>query len=153
MQIADRCVVNFHYILSDENGAVLDSSRETEPLAYLHGAGNIIPGLEQALAGKREGDRFAVTVAPEQGYGRHDLALVQTVPRAVFQGVDRIERGMRFQAHGPQGRMDVVVTAVEGDRVTVDGNHPLADRTLHFDVEVVSVRAAEVEELKAGQAS
>lgn len=153
MQIADRCVVTFHYTLSDDAGTVLDSSREASPLAYLHGAGNIVPGLERALAGRSQGDRFQVDVPAEEGYGTRDPALVQTVPRAVFHGVDELAPGMHFQAHGPQGQMSVVVTAVEGDRITVDGNHPLADRTLHFDIEVIGVRAARADEIQAGRAA
>lgn len=153
MKIAARCVVTFHYTLTDDAGAVLDSSRDSSPLAYLHGAGNIVPGLEHALEGRGEGDRFQVDVPPEQGYGLRDPGLVQTVPRAVFHGVDQLAPGMHFQAQGPQGRMNVVVTAVEGDRITVDGNHPLADRTLHFDIEVTGVRAARRDEIEAGRAA
>lgn len=152
MKIAARCVATFHYTLTDDAGAVLDSSRDASPLAYLHGAGNIVPGLELALEGRGEGDRFQVDVPPEQGYGLRDPGLVQTVPRAVFHGVDQLAPGMHFQAQGPQGRMNVVVTAVEGDRITVDGNHPLADRTLHFDIEVTGVRAARSDEIEAGRA-
>lgn len=152
MQIADRCVVAFHYTLTDDAGAVLDSSRDRQPLAYLHGQGNIVPGLEKALDGRAEGDSFKVDVAPEHGYGGRNESLVQTIPRGVFQDVEEIRPGMRFQAKGPQGEMSVVVTAVEGDRVTVDGNHPLADKTLHFDVEITTVREARADEIQAGRA-
>ena len=122
-------------------GEVLDSSRGREPLSYLHGAGNIVPGLEEAMEGKRAGDAFKVDVAPEDGYGIHHDGLVQDVPRGAFQGVDTIEPGMSFQASTPQGVHSVTVTKVTADTITVDGNHPLAGQTLHFDVEVTEVRA------------
>lgn len=152
MQIADNTVAAFHYTLTNDAGEVLDSSRGRDPLVYLHGAGNIVPGLEKAMAGHGAGDSFEVEVAPEEGYGvRHD-ALMQVVPRAAFQGVDNIEVGMQFQASGPQGSMSVTVTDVKDDEVTVDGNHPLAGETLHFAIEVAEVRAATAEELSHGHA-
>lgn len=150
MQIADNTVASFHYTLTDEAGDVLDSSREREPLAYLHGAGNIVPGLEKALSGRSEGDSFKVEVAPEEGYGpRHD-ELVQTMPKSAFQGAPEPKPGMQFQGQGPQGPVMVVVTGVEGDKVTIDGNHPLAGKTLNFDIEVAEVREANKEELDHG---
>jgi FKBP-type peptidyl-prolyl cis-trans isomerase SlyD len=150
MQIAERCVAMFHYTLTNDAGEVLDSSQGREPLAYLHGAGNIVPGLETALAGRSAGDSFAVDVAPEDGYGtRHD-ELVQQVPRDAFRGVGQVEPGMQFQAQTPQGALSVTVTKVEDDTVTVDGNHPLAGETLHFAIEVTGVRAATDEELQHG---
>ena len=150
MQIADRSVASFHYTLTNDNGDVIDSSRQREPLAYLHGAGNIVPGLEKALAGRKAGDTFNVDVDPQQGYGpRHD-EMVQTLPMSAFQGVPEVKPGMQFQASGPQGAVLVTVTSVDGDKVSVDGNHPLAGKTLHFDVEVTEVRAATEEELTHG---
>ena len=150
MQIADNTVASFHYTLTNDAGEVLDSSRGRDPLSYLHGAGNIVPGLEEAMAGKRAGDAFQVDVAPADGYGEHHAGLVQDVPRAAFQGVDEIEPGMSFQATTPQGVHSVTVTKVTSDTITVDGNHPLAGQTLHFDVEVTEVRAASAEELAHG---
>ena len=150
MQIAENSVALFHYTLTNDAGDVLDSSRGREPLAYLHGAGNIVPGLEEAMEGKKVGDSFKVDVAPEDGYGLHHEGLVQDVPRAAFQGVDEIEPGMSFQAQTPQGVHSVTVTKVTPETVTVDGNHPLAGQTLHFDVEVTEVRAATEEELQHG---
>jgi FKBP-type peptidyl-prolyl cis-trans isomerase SlyD len=150
MQIAENTVASFHYTLTNDAGEVLDSSRGREPLLYLHGAGNIVPGLEQAMEGRGPGDTFKVDVAPDQGYGiRHD-GLIQKVPREAFQGVDSVEVGMQFQASGPQGAMSVTITAIDGDQVTVDGNHPLAGETLHFDIEVAEVRAASAEEMAHG---
>lgn len=151
MEIADQRVVYMHYTLTNTKGEVLDSSQGNEPLAYLHGAGNIIPGLEKALIGKQTGDKLQVTVAPGEGYGEHDPNLIQQVPRRAFQGIKDIQPGMSFQAQGEGGApMRVVVTRVAGDMVTVDGNHPLAGETLNFDVEITEVRAATAEEMSHG---
>jgi FKBP-type peptidyl-prolyl cis-trans isomerase SlyD len=150
MQIADRCVASFHYTLTNDQGEVLDSSSGREPLAYLHGAGNIVPGLEKAMAGRAVGDKFAVDVAPEEGYGVHDANLVQTVPKSAFRGAGELKPGMQFRADSNRGPMSVVITAVGKDQVTVDGNHPLAGTRLHFAVEVTEVRQASGEELTHG---
>lgn len=150
MQIADRSVASFHYTLTNDGGDTLDSSREREPLAYLHGAGNIVPGLEKAMTGRQEGDTFKVDVEPQEGYGPRREELIQTVPMSAFQGVPEVKPGMQFQGNGPQGALLVTVTAVNDDEVHVDGNHPLAGQTLHFDVEVTEVREATEEELTHG---
>lgn len=150
MQIADRCVAYFHYTLTNDAGEVLDSSNGREPLPYLHGKGNIVPGLEKALAGKKAGDKLDVVVAPEEGYGPHIDSLVQVVPKSAFQGVENLEPGMQFQAESNMGPVSVVVTNVDGENVTVDGNHPLAGETLHFSVEITQVRDATVEEVMHG---
>jgi FKBP-type peptidyl-prolyl cis-trans isomerase SlyD len=150
MQIAERTVASFNYTLTNDAGEVIDSSEGRSPLAYLHGAGNIVPGLEKEMTGRQAGDRFDVVVAPEEGYGQPNPMLVQTVPRDAFQGVDSIEVGMEFQAQTPQGPLSVVVSKVDADNVTVDGNHPLAGKTLHFAIEVTDVRDASVEELAHG---
>lgn len=150
MQIAENTAVTFHYTLTSDAGEVIDSSAGREPLAYLHGAGTIVPGLENALEGRAAGDRFEVKVSPEEGYGLRHEGMVQTVPRSAFQGVEQIEVGMQFQARGPQGAMSVTVASVAEDEITVDGNHPLAGQTLHFAIEVVSVRAASEDELAHG---
>lgn len=150
MQIAERCVASFHYTLTNEEGEIIDSSSGREPLAYLHGAGNIVQGLEQEMTGKRAGDTFNVVVPPELGYGLHHEALLQKVPREAFQGVDEIEPGMQFHANGPNGPMAVTVAEVDGETVTIDGNHPLAGETLHFAIEVTEVREATEEELAHG---
>jgi len=150
MKIAHEKVVSIHYTLKNKEGTVLDSSSGSEPLAYLHGFGNIIPGLENALEGKEKGEKLSVSVEPEQGYGARDEQLVQAVPRSAFKGVDDLAPGMQFQAQGPQGTRLVVVMQVAQDVVTVDANHPLAGQTLHFDVEVSEVRDATAEELEHG---
>jgi FKBP-type peptidyl-prolyl cis-trans isomerase SlyD len=150
MQIANNVVAHIEYTLTDDQGTVIDSSVGGEPLAYLHGAGNIIPGLEDALEGKTVGDSFKVSIAPAEGYGEKSDALLQVVPKEMFQGVDQIEVGMQFHAQTDHGMQVITVAAVDGDNVTVDGNHPLAGQTLHFDVKVVEVRAASEEELEHG---
>lgn len=149
--IGNNSVVSIHYELTDDEGTVLDSSKGHEPLAYLHGAGNIIPGLEQALAGKVEKDSLKVRVEPADGYGDIIPDLIQVVPRAAFQGVETVEVGMSFEAEAPNGQVQrVVVKDVEGEEVTIDANHPLAGMTLNFDVDVVSVRDATEEEIAHG---
>ncbi len=150
MQIEKNRVVIINYTLRDEQGTVIDSSSDRKPLAYLHGKGNIIPGLEEALAGKAAGDTLDVTVAPERGYGPRDERLVQIVPRARFGEVAGLEPGMQVKANSPQGPRLVTVTRVDRDFVTIDGNHPLAGRTLHFSVEVAEVRKATHEEVSHG---
>ena len=150
MQIANDVVALIEYTLTDDQGNVIDSSVGGEPLAYLHGAGNIIPGLESALEGKKVGDSLKVSVAPAEGYGEKDDGLLQVVPRTMFRGVDQIEVGMQFHAQTDYGMQVITVAKVEGDNVTVDGNHPLAGQNLNFDVKVVEVRAASAEELEHG---
>ena len=146
MQIADRSVVLIHYTLTNEQGEVLDSSSGGEPLAYLHGMGNLVPGLEKALAGKIAGDKLKVKVPPEEGYGLRDEKRVEQVPRRAFQGVRELKPGMRFNSGG--GAITVVRTM--GDMVTVDSNHELAGVTLNFEVDVTEVREATGEELAHG---
>ncbi|MFG6175729.1 peptidylprolyl isomerase [Halomonas sp. THAF12] len=150
MQIAQNSVVAFHYTLTNDAGEVLDSSEGREPLTYLHGAGNIIPGLEKEMEGRTTGDKLQAKVAPEEGYGEVQPQLVQEVPRDAFQGVENVEAGMQFQAQTQGGPLMVTVTKVEGDTVTVDGNHPLAGQTLNFDVEIAEVREASEEEVEHG---
>ncbi len=153
LMIGDKMVVSMDYTLTDSDGKVLDSSDGTEPLSYLHGAGNIIPGLEKALIGKVADDAMKVEVAPADGYGELVPELMQVVDKAAFQGVETLEAGMSFEAQGPNGEAQrVVIAKVEGDQVTVDGNHPLAGVTLNFDVKIISVRDATEEEMSHGHA-
>lgn len=152
MQIADDKVVAFHYTLTNEAGQTIDSSHQREePLTYLHGHGNIIPGLEKALVGKEDGDKLDVTVTPEEGYGERNDSLIQDVPISAFEGADdNLQPGMQFQAETEAGQRIFTITAVEGDQVTVDGNHPLAGETLNFDVQITEVRDASDEEKEHG---
>jgi FKBP-type peptidyl-prolyl cis-trans isomerase SlyD len=146
---ADR-VVLIHYTLKDDAGAVIDSSAGGEPLAYIQGHGNLVAGLEKALEGKQEGSSVVVSVAPAEGYGKFDSGLIQRVPKRTLQGSGEIKKGMQFQGRTDDGMRLFTVTAVMGDMVTLDGNHPLADKTLHFDVQIVTVREATAEELEHG---
>lgn len=150
MQIAKNAVVAIDYTLTDTKGQVLDTSEGRGPLNYLHGAGNIIPGLERALEGKAEGEKLQVTVPPEEGYGQRDDALVQQVPKKLFAETAEPEPGMQFQAQGPQGTQLLTVVEVQDEQVTVDANHPLAGRELSFDVAVVNVREATPDEIEHG---
>jgi len=151
MLIAQDKVVLIHYTLKNDAGETLDSSSGGDPLAYIHGQGNIIPGLEKALEGKQSGDKLNVKVGPSEGYGERDDNLVQQVPRRAFGGAPNVKPGMQFHAQTSQGQTRVVtVTRIQGDMVTVDGNHPLAGENLHFDVEVTDVRDASEEELEHG---
>ena len=150
MQIEDQRVVVMHYTLTNDGGEVLDSSRSGEPLAFLYGSGNIIPGLEKALAGKNAGDKLQVKVVPAEGYGERDPGLVQQLPKRAFKGVGDLRVGMQLQAQGEHGMRIITVTKIAGDMVTVDGNHALAGVPLTFDVDIVEVRAATQEEMSHG---
>ena len=150
MQIADKMVVTIDYTLKDDNGTILDNSTEGN-FAYLHGANNIIPGLENALTGKSAGDELEVSVSPAEGYGEHNETMIQAVPRDMFDSEQEIEVGMQFHAQSPEGEMIVVtVTDIEGDDITVDGNHPLAGVNLNFGVKVIDIREASAEEIEHG---
>jgi FKBP-type peptidyl-prolyl cis-trans isomerase SlyD len=146
---ADR-VVTLHYTLKDDGGSLLDSSAGGEPLAYIQGHGNLVIGLEKALEGKAAGTSLTVVVTPAEGYGTRDESLIQRVPKRSLQGAGTIAKGMQFQARTDDGMRLFTVTAVIGDMVTLDGNHPLADQKLHFDVQIVGVREATTEELEHG---
>lgn len=150
MKISNDSVVSIHYTLTNDAGEVLDSSQGREPLAYLQGHGNIIPGLENALLDKEAGDKLKVTVKPDQGYGERNDAMVQDVAISNFQDPAEVKEGIRIRVETNQGVSIAVVTKVEGDMVTLDMNHPLAGETLHFDVEITEVRAASQDELAHG---
>ena len=152
MKVEEHAVVLIHYVLTNDDKEVLDSSEGQEPLAYLHGTGHLIPGLEAHLLGKAAGDQLDVTVQPNDGYGEFNEELVQTVSSDVFDGVDAIEPGMQFQTSNDDGSGGETITVinVENDEVTIDGNHPLAGVTLHFAVDIVNVREATAEELEHG---
>jgi len=150
MQITQDTVVLIHYTLTDDAGKTIDSSAGGEPLAYLHGNGNLIPGLERALEGKQAGDSINVKLGPSEGYGEYDESLVQRIPRRLLQGIGNVYVGMQLQAQSEHGSRAVTVTQVQGDMVTIDGNHPLAGQNLNFEVRVEDVRAATEDELAHG---
>ena len=151
MTIAPQKVVTIHYEVSDSaNDEIIDSSEGAEPMTYLHGARNIIPGLEQALEGKVTGDEVEVVVEPADAYGEHSEDRIQQVPRQAFEGMDKVEVGMNVTAQTDQGAITLLVTEVGEESVTVDANHPLAGKTLRFKVSVEEVRDASEEEIAHG---
>ncbi|MFM2320802.1 MAG: hypothetical protein RLZZ215_3423 [Pseudomonadota bacterium] len=154
MQIAPNTVASLAYVLTDAQGNILDQADAQHPFVYLHGAHNIIPGLENALTGKQAGDELEVTIPPELAYGLKDDNLLQQVPRSMFAGADEehIVPGAQFHAQTNAGMQTIVITAVNGDTITIDGNHPLAGETLNFKVKVLEVRAATKDELSHGHA-
>ena len=149
--IKKNTVVSIHYVLTDDNDEVLDDSTNSYPLVYLHGAGNLILGLEKELEGKEVGFKALITVKPEEAYGQSNPDLIQDLPISQFQGIDKIEPGMNFETQSSDGQIQrVIVRKVTEDAVTIDANHPLADMTLNFDLEVVEVREADEEEIAHG---
>ena len=150
MQIAAQKVVSIEYTLKDNDGNVLDTSDGRDPLSYLHGAGNIIPGLEKALEGKSAGDSVEVQVTPEEGYGQRDDKAIRNVAARKLSPDKKVVVGNRYRLMTPEGPLVVTAMAVRGDYVTVDGNHPLAGMTLNFAVKVVAIRDASAEELAHG---
>ncbi len=153
MKIAKGSVVGLDYKLHLGDGEVVDASAPGEPLSYLHGEGQIVPGLEQALEGMQAGESKQVVVPPSDGYGEHDASGLQEVPRGAFPDGFQPQAGMELTAEGPNGEpVPFVVREVKGDTIVIDLNHPLAGRTLHFDVTVRAVRAATPEELEHGHA-
>lgn len=149
MIISKNSAVYFQYSLSDETGDTIDASPENEPMAYLQGHNNIIPGLEKEMEGKKSGDVMVVTVEPKEAYGERKEEMVQQIPRESFKAED-IKIGMRFEATTPNGAVSVVVADLTDETVTVDGNHPLAGKKLTFDVRISDVREATKEELTHG---
>ena len=147
--IAPNKVVAINYAVKTEDGQTLDQSKDGSPLNFIHGRGMLIPGLENALEGKKVGDSFTAEVKPEEAYGERHDGLIQTVPRNLF-GENEVQPGMQFRASTDQGEQSVVIVEVKDDEVTVDGNHPLAGVNLNFDVEVIEVREATEQELEHG---
>ena len=146
MEIKDGCVVAMHYKLTNDQGEILDSSEGRDTLKFLQGAHNIIPGLEKAMEGKKVGDAFEAIIEAEDAYGIHHEQMVQKVPQSAFQGVEKLEVGMQFQAETEQGPVPVKITEIVDEVVTVDGNHELAGVRLTFNVSIEEVREATAEE-------
>lgn len=149
MKIEQDKAVSIHYTLTDNDGNILDSSDGREPLAYLHGHGNLIPGMEEGLQGHTKGEKLSLKISPEKGYGVHNPELVQKVPLTAFGGQE-IEPGMQFEAGTGDQRYIVTVVGVDAEHATVDGNHALAGQELNFAVEVMDVREATSDELAHG---
>ena len=153
MKIEANKVVTMHYTLKDKEGVTIDTSEGRDPLAYLHGVGALVPGLESELNGKVKGDKFSAVIQPEHAYGNRDEALVRVVPKSGFQGEEEMTVGMQVQIDtGEQGMAIATLTKIEGEDVTLDLNHPLSDMELHFDIDVVEVREATADEVSHGHA-
>jgi FKBP-type peptidyl-prolyl cis-trans isomerase SlyD len=149
LTITDNLVVSINYTLTNDDATVLDSTEESGPMDYLHGADNIIQGLEDGLEGKQVGDKLKVRVDPEDGYGEVFTELMHVVDLASFEGVESVEVGMQFESETDEGELEIVtIKSVEGNEVTIDANHPLAGVTLNFDVEIIGVREATAEEIE-----
>lgn len=152
MLVSTNKVVILNYTLTDDNNQIIDQSTDGS-FAYLHGANNIIPGLEKALLDKKVGDNIKVSIEPAEGYGHHDASMVQEVSMDMFESAEQVQVGQQFHAQGPQGNTIVItVTKVDGDSVTIDGNHPLAGIPLNFDVTIVDIRDASEDEITHGHA-
>lgn len=150
MNIGDNCVVSIHYTLTDDEGDELDSSIGQDPFSYLHGTRSIIPGLERALTGREEGEALQVTIEPRDAYGEIDPELIQKVPREAFAGIEDLQEGMQFQTGEGSRTLNITVREVGDNEVTIDANHPLAGRVLHFDLRIEAVRKADDEEIAHG---
>lgn len=150
MQITNNTAVSIHYTLKNDDGEVVDSTVGGEPLVYLHGRGNIIPGLESALLQKSVGDKLTVRIEPVDAYGDFNEDMIQIVSREMFDGIDKLEVGMQFHAAVNSGTSTITVTKIDGDDITIDGNHPMAGQALNFSVEIVAVRMATKDEISHG---
>jgi FKBP-type peptidyl-prolyl cis-trans isomerase SlyD len=150
MTITTGSVVLFDYTLTDDEKDIIDSSKDGGPLAYLHGEGQIVKGLEKAMEGRKAGDSFSITVSPEEAYGLPDPEKIAVVTADQIEGGEDLEEGMQLEASNDEGEQIVVVSKIEGNKVTLDGNHPLAGMTLHFDIAIREVRQATAEEIAHG---
>ena len=150
MTIQNQKVITIDYVLKDDQGVLIDESQDGS-FCYLHGASNIIPGMENALTGKAQGDELQLVIQPADAYGEYNADMTQVVDRSMFDTSDKIEAGMQFQAQDQEGHiMMITISKVDGDQITIDGNHPLAGVTLHYDIKVIDIRDATEEELSHG---
>lgn len=150
MTIEKGQVVSIHYTLKDKEGIVIDNSKEGQPLAYIHGYGHLIAGLETELEGKKVGNKFDVEIASKDAYGEINESLIQAVPKSGFEGDGELQEGIQVEVQTDNGSRVALVTKIENDKVTLDLNHPLAGIDLFFNVDVVEVRPATEEELEHG---
>jgi len=149
MNITADKAITINYTLKDDEDKLIDESKDSS-FVYLHGHGNIIPGLEAALDNKTKGDSFSLVLEPKDAYGEYNEAITQTISRDAF-GDEAIEVGMQFHAEGDEGQpVMITISEVNGDDITIDGNPPLAGVTLNYQVEVMDVRDASEEELSHG---
>lgn len=148
-KVEDGKVVVLSYVLKDEDGEIIDEATAADPFPYLHGAENIVPGLEVALTGKAVGDEFKAVVSPEAGYGERE-GEPQMIPRSAFPEELPIEVGMQFIATDGESEMPIWIVGVEDEELLVDNNHPLAGVTLHFEGKILAIREALKDELSHG---
>lgn len=150
MKIQKHTVVTLNYTLKNSEGEIMDTSDGREPLVYLHGVGGLIPGLEAELEGKEKGNSFNTVIAPEDAYGLRSEDLLHVVPKSGFQGDEEMEVGMRVQLETEQGPAIATISKIDGENVTLDLNHPLADMELHFSIDVLELRNASADEISHG---
>jgi FKBP-type peptidyl-prolyl cis-trans isomerase SlyD len=150
MIVEKEKAVSINYILTNQNEEMLDSTQNQAPMIYLHGASNLLPGLENALEGKSIKSRVRTIIPAEEGYGKNNPDLVQTVPLSTFPNSDKIEEGCHFQLETSYGPRTATIAKVANGEVTIDMNHPFAGQTLHFDVEIVDIRDATPDEIEKG---
>lgn len=147
MQIKDDTIVTFDYTVLDEKGDLIESSKDQGPMRYLHGAGRIVSGLEAALDGKKTGDTLSVTLSPEQAYGKRDDTRIHVFNKNELSGLGEVKIGTQLKAEGDSGTRILTISKIEDDEITLDENHPLAGKTISFDITVTDVRPATDEEL------
>ncbi len=150
MQINNNTAVSIHYTLTNDSGEQIDSTFGGEPLVYLHGYGNIISGLEKELTNKSVGDKFETRIEAADAYGEFSDDMIQVISREMFDGIDQLEVGMQFHAAVNSGTNVITIVKIDGDDITIDGNHPMAGQPLNFTVEVMDVRPASKEEIAHG---
>ncbi|MCL4161443.1 UNVERIFIED_CONTAM: hypothetical protein GTU68_009372 [Idotea baltica] len=152
MTIVKNSIATLHYTLKDNDGEILDVADENNPFLYMHGVGGMIPGLEKALDNKQAGEKVVVSVTPADAYGERDPSLTQDVPREMFASISDEDMvvGAQFQAQTDQGVEIITVVEIDGDTIKIDGNHPMAGETLHFDVDIIDIRDATEEEISHG---
>lgn len=152
MEVAAKRVVSIHYKVTDSQGNPVDATPPDSPMSYLHGAHNVIPGVERALEGKQAGDHVTANIEAAQGYGERNPELMQRIPAKRLKGAGKLQRGMRLRVNTSQGERQVTIVKVGRFTVDIDGNHPLAGLDLIFEIDVADVREATDEELQHGHA-
>jgi len=150
LTINENKVVTFEYTLKNDSGEIIDSSADSAPITYIHGSGNIIPGLEAELEGKKVGDKFHASIEPEDGYGIRYEELVQKIDKDRLSHLPKIELGAQIQAYDENGMQIFTIVGISDTDVTLDGNHPLSGQKLHFDVEIIDMREATEDEIEFG---
>jgi FKBP-type peptidyl-prolyl cis-trans isomerase SlyD len=143
-------VFTVHYVLKNKLGELVDTSEGSEPLHFIHGTPGVIAGIQEAVKDRNVGDCLEVTVPPSMAYGEHSPELIRTVPRSMFEGVENLQTGMKFQTNTGDEAQVVQVVSIDGNLIKVDANHPLAGFTLYFDLEIIEKRDATDEEVSAG---